>query len=169
MGSISCCRALLFADRSGFAHQCFPLPLWGTDIWTLLLVEVACPGPCAHPVAPPWGLCSELRAPVGAGAFGWLVDRGACVLSSCPFPAPLVMNGGHMSGEQECIWSGRCDFQERGGFWQQVALMAEGWQFTIGRASLCRGRAQSLVFDPELTRVTFKSSVRNLKTEPREI
>lgn len=111
------------------------------------------------PLAPRWAICSEPRAPVGAGASWGLANRGAFVLSSCPFSASVVMNGGHMSGEQECIWDGRSDFQE-GGFWQQVVLMAEGWQFPISRDSLCRGCAQSLVFDPELTWVTFKSSVR---------
>lgn len=43
----------------------------------------------------------------GVRALGGLADRGACVLSSSPFPASLVMNEEHMSGEQECIGGGK--------------------------------------------------------------
>ena len=168
MGSISCCRALLFADRS---RDCPPM-LPSTPLRHRHLDPSPSRGRLPRAICPPhWPTLGPLlwaQSPSGCWSIWVTGSQRGCVLS-CAFPAPLVMNGGHMSGEQECIWSGRCDFQEGGGFWQQVALMAEGWQFAIGRASLCRGRAQSLVFDPELTRVTFKSSVRNLKIEPREI
>lgn len=132
------------------------LPLWGHWLSRSRLPR----SPVSAPTGPTLGSLFWAQGPGGCwSAFGGLADRGACVLSSCSFPASLVMNGQHMSGEEECIWGERCDFQEAV-FWQQVAEMAGGPTVLSQRGQPMEKRcrhAQFLVFDPELTRVTFKS------------
>lgn len=138
MGNTPCFGVLFPVGRSGDSSWCLSPPFEVTDVWTVHITEVSCLGPCAHLLAPRWGLCSEPGTPVASWMH--LENYILCPALSLPhlsWTSSLWVEKRNSFGVEDVIFKRRVSDTR----WQR---WLKGWQSFISTGSLGRGSADVL-------------------------